>query len=395
MSWTGAGIGAAIGTLFGGPIGAGVGAAIGGMIGNDEETSTEEYKELKLKVKQKQLELEDGSSGEFFVLHIKGDIEVPHNDYEVKTIIQIFDITDDADGKAVYTNEEAYNDKDDGTFYIENKTSIPYEVSTFDIDIEQILIDGLILPRKGERKLFFLYTIVDDKTGTEIAALIKKKKYHNLTDGYEDMQEYMPIIEELSIQMAFYMSSIDGNIDTEEGKVVSDLGKRILEIDYADEQEKNKKRINGYISTAYRDAKNKQLNIQELMNKANEICTIDIKYLMFDACLDVAAADGVADKTELELAHYMGKKLELDKNEYTKMIEKKLPINIHNEEDLEDTFEKNLGITPSMSHQEIGEVLKKEFKKWNQRVAHSDASKREQAEIMVHKISELRKKYKN
>lgn len=409
MSWL---IGAAIGFLLGGLIGAVIGAVIvGGIVGfiravirgfregltgddNEEEAAEEKHKKLKLKIKRSALELEDGTRGNFFVLHVKGDIIVPTNDYKVKTIVEIFDTTDAVE-KLVYTNEEAYNDRKDGTFCIEGENIIPYEATSLDTDVEQIMIDSLILPRKGERKLFFKYTIIDSLTGKNIKVLSTQKIYYYNIAGYQDIQENTPLIEELSIQMAFYMSSIDGNIDTKEGKVVSAFGEKILEVDYTDEQEENKKRINGYISSAYKAAKNKQLNIQELMNKVNEICTIDIKYIIFDTCLDVAAADGVADKDELELAYYMAQKLELDKNEYMKMIEKKLPINIQNEEDLAHTFEKNIGITPGMSSQEIGEILKKEFKKWNQRVAHTDSNKREQAELMLHKISELRRKYKN
>jgi len=396
MSWTGAGIGAAIGTLFGGPIGAGVGAAIGSMIGNDDEENIgEEYEKLKLKIKRTTLEFEDGSRGNFFVLHIKGDLLVPTNDYEVKTIVEIFDTTDEVE-KLVYTNEEAYNGRKDGTFCIEGENTIPYEATSLDTDVEQIMIDSLIFPRKGERKLFFKYTIIDKSTGKKIKILTKQKIYYNSIDGYENMQEDRPKIERLIIKLAFIMSSIDGDIDASERKVIASIGQRMLEEDYPEEEwSNNKNRINNYISSTYKAAKDKKLNAQKVLNEVNKLCTIDVKYLMFDTCLDVAAADGIADKGELELAHYMGQKLELDKNEYIKMIEKKLPINIHNEEAIEDTFERNLGITHGMSSQEIGEILKKEFKKWNQRVAHSDASKREQAEIMVHKISELRKKYRD
>lgn len=396
MSWIGAGIGAAIGTLFGGPIGAGIGAGIGSMIGNDdkEEYVEEEYEKLRLRINHTTLEFEDGSSGDFFVLHIKGDLIVPTDNYEVKTAIEIFDITDEIE-KLVYTNEEVYSDNKDGIFYIENEETILYAVTSFDIDVNQIMLNSLIPPRKGKRKLFFKYTIIDKLTGKKIKILTNQNFYDNTTDGYEDMQENMPLIEELSIQMAFYMSSIDGNIDIKEGKVVSAFVEKILEVDYADEREENKKRISGYISSAYKATKNNQLNIEELIKKVNEICTIDIKYIIFDTCLDVAAADGVADKDELELAYYMAQKLELDKDEYTKMIEKKLPITIHREDDLKHTFERNLGITSSVSNLEIREILKKEFKKWNQRVAHTDPKKRDQAEKMLHNISELRKKYKN
>ena len=397
MSWTGAGIGAAIGTLFGGPVGAGVGAAIGSMFGNDdEEHIEEEYEKLKLKIKQTVLEYEDGTKGNFFVLKIKGNLTVPSNDYAVKTTVEIFDTTDEVE-KIVYTNNEAYNAKGDGTFYVKGENTIPYDVSSFDnIEVEQIHIDSLIFPRKGERKLVFKYTIVDGLTGKNIKVLFKAKTYYSNIDGYEDMQENKPAIEKLMIEMAFIMSNIDGTIDESERQIVANMGKRMIEEDYPEEERaKNKKRLNEYISSAYKAAKDKKLNAQTVLNAVNKICTIDVKYLMFDTCLDVAAADGVADKDELELVYYMALKLDLDKDECKKMIEKKLPITMHNEDDLEHTFAKNIGITSGMSSLEIGAILRKEFKKWNQRVANADPVKREQAELMLHKIAELRKKYKN
>lgn len=399
MSWIGAGIGAAIAILFGETIGAVVigvviGASIRAMLGknNKEVYIVKEQTKLKLTVVKSGLDFEDGSRGNFFILKIEGTLAAPSDDYKVKTIIEIFDTTDEIE-KIIYTNEETYSDGNDGVFFIERESTIPYEITSFDNNMaEQIFIDSLILPKKGERKLYFKYSIIDGTTGKKIRVLFKSRTHYNSMDGYEDAQEKRPTIERLMIKMAFVMSSIDAS----ERQVISNMGRRMVEEDYPeDEREKNKKRLNNYIISAYEAAKDKKLNAQEILNEVNILCTMDVKYLMFDTCLDVAAADGVADKYELELAYYIAEKLDLDPKEYTKMIEKKLPITIHNKDEIEHTFEKGLGIISSMSNQEINEILKKEFKKWNQRVAHVDPSKREQAEKMLHKISELRKKYKN
>jgi len=224
-----------------------------------------------------------------------------------------------------------------------------------------------------------------------ILNLLKGKQ---VQDGYLDILEKRPQIEETAIKMAFIMSSVDGNLDMIECKEVGNIGRLFLE-EYPDEEkDEAKKRINGYISSSYVKAQLGKLDIDKTIDEINSLCNNSIKNEIFKYCLKVAAADGIADKKEIDLAYYMSDKLNLEKEEYKKQLDKLLPITMQEKSVLKNTFERTIGIEQGMSKIEITNILKKEFKKWNQRVAHSDSTKREQAELMLVEISELRKKYK-
>ncbi|RLA69755.1 MAG: hypothetical protein DRG30_09845, partial [Epsilonproteobacteria bacterium] len=327
----------------------------------------------------------DGIDYPGFKVKLKGTIEVPYNDCDVNVVLVIDDITN--------SEEETVGIYEDG--HAQYETTIPYDFTEYDnISFFEVPTDALKFPRKGYRRLKFSFGLMD-KSDDNIYFEAEKELFFSVEeDGYLDILERRPQIEEVAIKMTFIMGSIDGTIDIVEGKEIGNIGKLLLE-DYSDdEKDEAKKRINGYISSNYAKAKSGELHIDTTINEINNLCDISTKHEIFEFCLKVAAADGVADKNEVDLAHYMADKLELDKDEYRKQFEKVLPVTMQEKSVFKNTFEKTLGIEPGISKIEINNILKKEFKKWNQRVAHSDPAKREQAELMLIEISKLRKKYK-
>ncbi len=154
MTWIFGVIGFFIGFIMG-PVGAVIGAIIGWFIGagiNDEEDIEEDidYKELKLKVKQRALDCEDGNKRNFFVLSFDGVITVSYDNCDVEYIIEILDITDGGEKSVHVIDGNGVNNR----LYIQKEETIPYKATSYDnIEIEHLLIDSLIFTRKGERKL--------------------------------------------------------------------------------------------------------------------------------------------------------------------------------------------------------------------------------------------------
>ena len=377
MGWGAAGIGAGIGALLGGPVGAAIGAGIGGLIGDDEEEENEQYSEAtdaKIKVKQTIIDV-DGVNAPGFRVKVKGTVAVPKDNCEIMVVLVIHDTSAEEDEAVGIYGEE----------YGSYETTVPYELTQYDnVVFFEIPIDSLTFPRKGHRRFKFSFGFID-KHDEDISYFESEKElfYTVEEDGYLDILDKRPRIEELAINMAFIMSSIDGNIDTIEGKEVSSIGKEILEDYPDDEKNEAKERINGYIKVSYSQVQKGNLHIDDTINEINSLCDIKTKHEIFEFCLKVAAADGIADKHEVDLAYYMADKFNLDKEEYKKQLEKVLPITMQDNDLMKNTFEKTLGIEEGMSKTEINDILKKEFKKWNQRVAHSDPSKERTSRINV------------
>ncbi len=351
-----------------------LGMALGISIAEDEELS---------KNKPTNTLVVSARKAGFFTIKIDGNIESLNTYKNTKQIIKITDTTDD-DKVIVYTNTS------------------PFDTSNLIGELECIPRENLNLVQ-GKRKLQFKYTIVDITSGETIKTLSATKTYTTLVIGRKSTQKkqskkvkQIVTSDELMIQTAFYMSNIDGNIDELEGKTITTLGKKLLENKNSkDQYVKNKDKINTYIKNAQKDVKNNSINIDKVLIEINKKCTLEEKNFLFETCLYIAAADGVTDKSELDFINYLVRKMDLNKPKSKSLIEKILPTNEDNKKKEDKKFAKSLGITSGMSNQVILEILKKEYRKWNQRVGLSDSSKREQAESMLHKISELRKKYRN
>ena len=244
-----------------------------------------------------------------------------------------------------------------------------------------------------------LGTVVGAGVGAGIPFDIMEENRLKNVVPYEDTKdkptEELLTVEELMIQTAFYMSNIDGNVNEKEGKLITSFGEKLLKKKSSKEDYlRNKEKINGYIKNAQKDVKNNRVNIHNVLAEINKKCTIDEKKFLFETCLYIAKADGAANNSELKFVKSLVKNMCLNKVESKIMIEKILSTDSSQKEN-EKKIEKSLGISSNMSNEAILEILKQEYKKWNQRVGLSEPAKREKAEMMLHKIAELRQKYKN
>ena len=81
--------------------------------------------------------------------------------------------------------------------------------------------------------------------------------------------------------------------------------------------------------------------------------------------------------------------LEVDTNRFHTMMEKILPVGMHEVEDVEVI----LGVTSDMSKDETRQHLNKEYRKWNARVTNFDSEIQTQADHMLNLIAEARSEY--
>ena len=108
-----------------------------------------------------------------------------------------------------------------------------------------------------------------------------------------------------------------------------------------------------------------------------------------DLCLCVVQANGVATLKELTLLNNLARWLEVDGTRFRSMVEKILPVCMHEVEDIEVI----LDISPDKSKNQTRRQLNEEFRKWNARVTNFDSKIQVQAGHMLKLITDARSKY--
>ena len=144
---------------------------------------------------------------------------------------------------------------------------------------------------------------------------------------------------------------------------------------------------------AYKLAQNNKLSLSDLTSSLKNINEVQINYDTIDLCYKVMAADGVADQEELRIIRKIGESLDIDMSELDKMKDKSL-MSLSNEATKNSSIEEILGIEKSWDKDRIKKHLTTEFQKWNNRYSTlKEGEERNNAQLMLNKIAEARKKY--
>ena len=110
---------------------------------------------------------------------------------------------------------------------------------------------------------------------------------------------------------------------------------------------------------------------------------------ILELCLRVVHANNFAATEQLVLLKNMAGWLEVHRERFRSMMEKILPVGMHESKDIELI----LGITSDMNRKQTCQHLSKEYRKWNARVTNSDYEVQAQAEHMLKLIAETRCRY--
>ena len=156
-------------------------------------------------------------------------------------------------------------------------------------------------------------------------------------------------------------------------------------------QEDAQEYINTAIRTALGDAQNGQLSIAPQVQILNTLADDPEKYAAMELCLDVMAADGIADRKEMQVIDNLCKELSLDVDQFRRLREKRL-IKVDQEEVESTDIWERLSIPQDYSNGEKEDQLKKLYRLWNSRSESlSDPVEREKANKMLHLIAEARR----
>lgn len=340
---------------------------------------------------------EDTSGLDAFIVEVCGSIHAPGHMHQTTLRISILDVTDGMPKakpvRALVEKWSELNGLDRSLFcYKAELGKLPHRVTTLSdwTAIAQLHLDWLILPRKGRRSLQFTTSILSAKNGQELACARCTVTYDNPAFGYMDLQENIERTKILAVALAFTVSAADDKIyDCEVALIKNWAGNNILENSQQSSEKARRKLDKALSKTVEFFRQGNKLDIDKICREIVEIAPIAQRYDILELCLYVAQAKGSVNGQELAILNELAGCLEVDTNRFRAMMEKVLPIGMHEVKDAEVI----LGITSDMSKEKTRKYLNKQYSKWSSRVTNLDPEIQSQADQMLKLIADARCQY--
>lgn len=328
------------------------------------------------------------------VVDICGTIQAPEEGHGVDVRIALSDVTD-SDHEPLSILERPKHGPLDASLHFAHQCDMGRlcRQTTLLQDwtaVAQIVPQCFVLPRRGRRQLKYDVAIVSRQTGERLARATCVGAYENTETGYLDVEDDIQRAKTLAVGLAFSVGAANGVLQDPEVNVIGawvrtnfgsagvSAGAR-LELDRALQK------------TAAFFRRGGTLNVAQICQEIVEIAPLVGRLDILDLCLRVAAAKGQVTATEFRLIKELSERLEIDRNRLRTMVEKILPVEMHQTKDAEMI----LGVTNDMTREEARHQLNREYAKWSSRVISSDPAIRRQADQMIRLIADARVQYVN
>lgn len=334
----------------------------------------------------------EGRTEDTFVVEICGTIRAPNDGHNVSVKISIDDVTGViSQSRPVHSKVRQWQMRDSPAFcYSTDIGKIPQQVTTLTdwTNVARLSIDWLGFPRKGKRDLQFHLSVLSRDNGEELACAACNFSYESLANGYIDLQENAERSKALAVTLAFAVSAADRKMYSREIEIIKRWASSHIDLSKASDQAKDElERELEKTVTFFRQGN--QVNVRRICEDIADIAPIAERYDILELCMYVAQADGSACAEELTILKEMAGWLEVDADRFRSMMEKILPVSMHQIKDTEVI----LGVSCEMDKEESRQQLNKEYAKWNARVTNSDPQIRAQADQMLMMIADARGQY--
>ncbi|MGD8499319.1 MAG: TerB family tellurite resistance protein [Phycisphaerales bacterium] len=332
-----------------------------------------------------------------FGVEICGSIHAPNNTRHTALKISILDVTDGVpNARPVQARSRQWSSPDGSNTsvfcYEAELGRLPHQVTALSdwTAVAQLQLDWLVLPRKGRRDLQFNTSVLSADSGQELACAQCTFTYDNPVFGYMDLQENIERTKVLAVALAFAVSAADDKLYDCEVELIKNWARDNILDNSEQEPDGASHKLDkalGKTVAFFRDGN--KLNSYEICREIVEIAPVAQRYDILDLCLYVAQANGSVAAEELTILRDLASWLEVDADKFRVMMEKVLPIDMHEVTDVEAV----LGINSEMSKEKARQHLNKEYSKWNSRVTNSDPEIQSQADQMLKLIMEARGQY--
>jgi tellurite resistance protein len=337
---------------------------------------------------------ERNSISDAFTITICGSVHAPTEMHYVTLLISIMDVTDGIHRPKPVQSRSRQQPTSDGHVpdrpmfcYNTNLGKLPNQITTLSdwTKVAQLNTDWLIFPRRGKRNLQFIISILSRQNGQELAGAKCNFTYMNPEFGYIDVKENTQRTKILAVALAFAISAADRKLYNCEIELIKKWARSSF--DYARESNKTRRKFEKALDKTVTFFRNgNQLDTYAICKEIVEIAPTALRYDILDLCLRVARANGSVVAEELAILKDLANWLEVDMNRFRAMMEKILPIRLHQVRDVEAT----LGVTADMNREKTRRQLNKEYGKWNSRATSPDPKIRAQADQMLKLIAKAR-----
>jgi len=346
----------------------------------------------------------------FEVIRIEGRGLIPTNhSRSIKFVTSVLDVTD-SDNKPVISIVEDFQESGSTVFQNSINGGAVGENQGFSdwVEVGAVIPEVLVPAKGGSRNLKIVLRIVDANMSPSIsfglgethdpAVLGVYAKTIMVTlnvKGYEEEADARDQSSPITVRLAMAVAMADGHLDKREGKLISAWIENTIATLPRDRRGKVKSACNNSLKESYADARSNKLSLSEVTRKLNVLADDSLKYQAIELCLDVMAADGLADASELEMIRNVAEALNLDYDELQKLKDQRMiGIEIPAPAEGQSNIEALLGIRTGWSRERIRLHISAEFKKWNGRISNlTDPGERDNAQNMLEIIAEARKKY--
>jgi len=336
---------------------------------------------------------EDGDcDSDAFDVEICGSIHAPCDVQSATLKISITDTTDpEPNMNPVQSQVKQWQVPDSSVFCYNAKLGkLPQQVTTISdwTSIAQLRLDWLALPRKGKRELLFVTSIFSAEREEQLACARYYFSYHNHDFGYLDLKDNIKRSKTLAVALAFSVGAENDKLYDCEIELIKNWTRE--NIDLSEESGKERRKLEKALNEtiAFFRGGNK-LNSYDICQEIVEIASLADRYDIMNLCLYVAQAKGSVTTEELNLLKNFANWLEIDADKFREMIQRILPIDMHEVKDVETI----LGVTSDMNNEKARRHLNKEYSKWNARVTNADPEIQSQADQMLKLIAEARSQY--
>lgn len=329
-------------------------------------------------------------------------------DMNISFAISAFDVTD-GEGKyrPVLSIVEAAQEESTICYYMSDDFGRVGEGSSLTdwIQLGVIIPELIQPPYSGDREIHIVVRMFNTNDPITIVAggssddgeiiLLETLPFtHHFTDkGYEESSKDREESQSISLKIGVAVAMSDGSLDDAEGEVLKSWIMKEVASFSDSKQKRLKTMFNKSLKEGFDQAKRGGIVLSDLVERLAEIGDKKSKYDAIELCLDVMAADGVADPEEMAVIRNIAKSLDLDMDEIEKMREK-VTLNLSTELTSEEGMESLVGIESSWTDEQKRKHLRTEFQKWSNRLnSLPEGEERQSAQNMLDNIATLRKKY--
>lgn len=270
------------------------------------------------------------------------------------------------------------------------------------VNVGTVPKDLLMYPYSGRRKISIVVRIIDQGNIPPIewgfapdhAGLNQQflhDEYADVERGFQEHSDEDLGVAAASLRLGLALGFSDGGFDPLEGKVIKEwAAKFVNKIPEGPGREDAKEYVNDAIRYGSEDARRNDLSIGSQVEALNKLAGKPEKYAAMELCLDVMAADGSAEKTEIQMLNRLCESLGLDSDRFNELRDHRL-MNVETTHVEGSNIWESLSINESLPEEDKLKELRKLYRRWNARAESlEDGQEREKAHQMLELITEAR-----